>query len=297
MIQTPQRKLTQGLEIAIPSNDSLGEGPWWSTHSQSLWRVDMVEKLVHRWQPRENTHRHWTLPDEVGCFVPNEDETMGVVALRDGLYLLDLDSGDLSQIVELESGDNDNQFNDGKCDREGNFWVGSKHVSNAKPSGNLYRVDVHGRSLAMMNQIGVSNGIGWSPDNSICYYTDSARQIIWSLVIANDGIVSREVFVKDTVGYPDGLTVDAEGCVWSAKWDGGRVVRYTPDGEIDFELKMPVARPTSVMFGGDDLRQLFITSAKSDIGTEVMAGHVFVYDSKTHGIAETPFNYSSSKKA
>ena len=287
--------LAAGLEVAIASDDTLGEGPWWSTRSSSLWRVDIRKQLIHCWRPGDDTHREWALPDQVGCFVPSPNETAGVAALSDGMYWFDVQTGALTQIAELEGDIADNLFNDGKCDRSGNLWVGSKHVSDAKLTGHLYRIDTQCRVTQMLDRIGVSNGIAWSPDNKICYYTDSAQQTIWTMTTADGRITSREIFVKDTDGYPDGLTVDAEGCIWSAKWDGGRVVRYTPDGKIDTVLEMPVSRPTSVMFGGEDLGQLYITSARVDREHEAMAGHVFVFDSKTCGIAETPYDYNAEE--
>jgi sugar lactone lactonase YvrE len=287
--------LPSEVDVAIASDDLLGEGPWWSTHSHTLWRVDINNQRVHRWDPRSDLHKHWPLPDKVGCFVPNADESFGVAALSDGLHWLNLESGVLTRIVELEADLPDNLFNDGKCDRSGNLWVGSKHQRDEGRTGHLYCCDRRGNSRRTLSGIGISNGIGWSPDDTFCYYTDSGQRTIWKMRVGADGVRSREIFVEDTDCFPDGLTVDADGCVWSAKWDGSRVVRYTPDAKIDRIVELPVSRPTSVMFGGDDLTDLYITSARTGVPSEAMAGHVFVYRSRARdirGIAEVPFDYS-----
>ena len=137
-----------------------------------------------------------------------------------------------------------------------------------------------------------SNGIGWSPDNTTIYYTDSVKKRIYSLAFDGEKITNQQIFAEDTDCAPDGLTVDSEGGVWSAKWDGSRVVRYTPDKKVDITLDLPVSRPTSLIFGGPELTKLFITSASHDRTKESMAGHVFVYDSPIQGIAEVPYFYN-----
>ena len=286
---TPE-ELPEGVSIAINSRDALGEGPWWSQQSQSLWRVDIDGQLLHCWCAKDDSHTKWQLPKKVGCFVPNLKETAGVVALPDGLHWLELRDNKLTQIAELEANLFENVFNDGKCDRNGNFWFGSKHINNTDACGNLYKITPDCQVTLMHTGVGVSNGIGWSPDNEICYYTDSVKRTIWAIKFVDDSIGSKDIFVRDEVGYPDGLTVDSEGFVWSAKWDGGRVVRYSPGGEIDFVLTLPISRPTSVMFGGEDLSRLYITSAQPGNKSESLAGKVFVLQTGTRGLGEKSFN-------
>ncbi len=290
MIKNLPEELPEGVSIAISSQDCLGEGPWWSERSQSLWRVDVEQRLLHCWNTEKDSHTQWELPKTVGCFVPNLDETAGVVALSDGLYWLELKDNELTQIAELEADLSGNVFNDGKCDRHGNFWFGSKDIHNRDPSGNLYKIDPECQVTLIESGVGVSNGIAWSPNGEICYYTDSAKRTIWSMEVVDTRIISKDIFIRDEMDYPDGLTVDAEGFVWSAKWDGGRIVRYSPKGEIDFVLRLPVSRPTSVMFGGKDLTQLFITTAQADRNSQSMAGNVFVLQTGTKGLAEKSFN-------
>jgi sugar lactone lactonase YvrE len=279
------------VEVAFPSGDTIGEGPWWSVAEQALWRVDINGCQVYRWDPADDTQRAWALPDKVGCAVPCKSGTHCAVALADGIHLLDLETSELSLIVPLEQDREETLFNDGKCDRSGNFWLGSKHVQDEPHQGSLYKVDRDGSAMRLLDEITTSNGIGWSPDDAVCYYTDSGARTIWSMEVDETGVRSCEVFATDTLGVPDGLTVDTEGYVWSAKWDGGRVVRYAPTGDVDLVVEVPVSRPTSVMFGGADLTQLFITSARIGVESEPLAGHVFVYASQTRGLPEAPFDY------
>jgi sugar lactone lactonase YvrE len=149
----------------------------------------------------------------------------------------------------------------------------------------------------IISGIGVSNGLGWSPDNRLMYYTDSRKHTIWvyDFDLESGSISNQRVFAQTPSAYvPDGLTVDAEGYVWSAKWDGWKIVRYAPDGSIDQEVQLPVQRPTSCIFGGSDLMDLYITSASTGLSEiklkeQPQAGSVFVLESEVRGLPEPRF--------
>jgi sugar lactone lactonase YvrE len=155
-------------------------------------------------------------------------------------------------------------------------------------------LETNGRCRQIKTGIGISNGLGWSPDNRVMYYTDSAQRTIWAydFDLENGDISDQRVFARTPAEYvPDGLTVDAEGFIWSAKWDGWKVVRYAPDGSVDQEVRLPVQRPTSCTFGGTDLKRLFITSAstgltEAELQNQPLAGSVFVVDTDIMGIPE-----------
>jgi sugar lactone lactonase YvrE len=163
--------------------------------------------------------------------------------------------------------------------------------------GALYRLDPNGNYREVISGVGISNGLGWSPDNRLMYYTDSRKRTIWvyDFDFESGAISNQQIFVTTPQEYiPDGLTVDAEGYVWSAKWDGWKVVRYAPDGSVDIEVELPVQRPTSCIFGGSDLTDIFITSAstglsKSELAEQPLAGCVFIVDSGTKGLPEPRF--------
>ena len=166
-------------------------------------------------------------------------------------------------------------------------------------NGGLYCVETNLTFVKKKQAVGISNGLGWSPDNRVFYYTNSARRTIWSYDFnESSGEISNEMIFAQTpkAFVPDGLTVDSEGYIWSAKWDGWKVVRYSPDGKIDFELKLPVQRPTSCTFGGHDLNLLYITSARIgldeiSLSEQPLAGSVFVVKTNVYGIPEPKFGF------
>jgi sugar lactone lactonase YvrE len=204
--------------------------------------------------------------------------------------------GTVEPIVDPESHLPQTRFNDGKCDRNGRFWAGTMGTINGKPAGALYRFDADHSLHTMHHDISVSNGLGWSPDNRIMYYADSPTYNIYAYDFEPEtGTMSNErVFAHHKVGFPDGLTVDAEGYVWSARWDGWQVIRFAPDGSIDQVVEMPVQRPTSCVFGGSDLRQLYVTTAttglsEADLARQPLAGSVLVLDAGVSGLPEPLF--------
>jgi L-arabinonolactonase len=167
-----------------------------------------------------------------------------------------------------------------------------------KATGSLYRLDLDLSIHCADTGFFCSNGVGWSPDNRTMYFTDSMVRTIWAYEfdLRTGALGARRTFaqLQDHDGVPDGLTVDSEGFVWSAIWNGWRVIRYAPDGTIDNEIPMPVQRPSSCMFGGPDLKTLFITSACVELGWKSLqkgplAGALFAFESNVAGLPETVF--------
>jgi sugar lactone lactonase YvrE len=220
-----------------------------------------------------------------------------VVALRTGLAFLDLNNSDITPICDLEMDLPFTRFNDGKCDRQGRFWAGTMDEEYPKQRASLYRLDQDGSCVKIRGNVGISNGLGWSPDNKVFYYTDSTVNTIYAYDFnAEDGKISNErIFFETTGNYsPDGLTVDSDGFVWSAMWNGWKVVRFSPDGKVDKEIALPVQRPTSCTFGGFELSDLYITSARMDLTEEELkkqpdAGSVLVLRTKMKGLPEPKF--------
>lgn len=283
------------VTVAYESKDILGEGPVWSPEEQALYWIDIDFPSVQRWKPETGEFRRWMMRSAIGSFAFCEDGRM-VVALRDGLFFFDPESHEFEKISDPEEDKPDNRFNDGKVDRQGRFWAGTLHNEEVEARGSLYLMNHNLEVTTMRENNIISNGIGWSPDNQTIYFTDSGTQTIYAYDFEPEtGKMSHErIFARDTDCFPDGLTVDAEGYVWSAKWDGWKVVRYTPDGQIDQEIRLPVQRPTSVMFGGPDLSQLYITSAsvrltEEELALQPLAGHLFVLQTGTRGLPETKF--------
>ena len=285
------------VRVALACADELGEGPWWDVDRQVLWRVDIEGRKVHRWSPETGEQASWETPERVGCFVPGASGRGGIAALSSALAWIEFDAPkdhELMWLLDTYVPGEGIRFNDGKCDRYGRLWVGTMVEGDGVPrdSGALYsyqgevpmRVDVTG--------VNISNGLGWSPDERAFYYTDSGAQTIWVYDLHSDGALGdRRVFAKDDDCFPDGLTVDSAGYVWSAKWNGSRVVRYAPDGRVDRTIELPVRRPTSVMFGGADLDVLYITSAWQGLRDRgELDGHLFECSPGVKGLPETPFD-------
>jgi sugar lactone lactonase YvrE len=278
------------LDVAREARNVLGEGPVWDEREQALYWVDIVAPAVHRLDPATDTVLTWPIDADVGCVVLRE-QGGAVVALRTGIQLLDFETGTLTPLCNPPRDEARNRFNDGKCDARGRLWAGTLDDL-AEPRGALYRIEPDGSCTEALSGVACSNGLGWSPDGRTFYYTDSWTHRIdaYDFDEEHGTLAGRRLFARDEDGaVPDGLAVDSEGFVWSAKWDGWRVVRYAPDGSVDAALAVPVQRPTSVAFGGRDLDRLFVTSARiglsdAELAAGPLAGAVFVVDAGVRGI-------------
>ena len=285
------------------ANAILGEGPSWDpTHSVLYW-VDIKRPAVFRFDPALGQTGHWPMPFAIGCVAPTGDGRL-VFADAHGFGFLNLETGELVRILDPEPDRPENRFNDGKVDRAGRFWAATMHDPCKQPTGSLYRLDGDLSVKRVDSGFICSNGLGWSPDDRSMYFTDSMLRTIWAYEFDSPtgALGARRVFAKlaDNDGVPDGLTVDSEGFVWVAIWDGRRVIRYAPDGSIDRQVMMPVHRPSSCMFGGQDLKTLYITSACVELAWSalkegVLAGALFALDCDVAGLPESVFQLSSQE--
>jgi sugar lactone lactonase YvrE/DNA-binding IclR family transcriptional regulator len=290
----------KSVTCAVPSTAFLGEGPVWS--NGSLYWIDILGPALHRSNPVTGSDQILALPEIVGAFAETNGGKL-VIGGRSGFAFLDPDTGEQMPIANPEEDKPNNRFNDGKCDRLGRFWAGTMDMDVAPGAGSLYRLDGDGSVHRMETGLGISNGIGWSPDDRDMYFTDSlARTIfIYDFDLGSGTIRNRRVFAQasEHMGVPDGLTVDAEGYVWSAQWDGWQLIRYAPDGRIDRTVSVPVPRPTSCTFGGPNLSTLYVTSARIRLTAQQLAeaplsGSVFAIDAGVRGMPDEVF---AAKKA
>jgi sugar lactone lactonase YvrE len=254
------------VELVLDARAILGEGAAWHAPSQKLYWVDIMAPAVHIYNPADGTDRVIPVNQPVGTLAPRAQGGL-VLALKDGLYFMDEDSGALEFIADPESHLPGNRFNDGKCDPGGRFWAGTMGEPG---SGSLYRLDADRSLHRMQTGITTSNGMTWSPDALTMYYTDTPTLEIWAYDydLASGAIRNRRTAVRVAPedGNPDGMTIDAEGMLWVAMWEGWQVVRYNPTtGEKLGSIPMPVARVTSVAFGGPGLDELYITTAHMNI--------------------------------
>jgi xylono-1,5-lactonase len=273
----------------------LGEGPVWVARERALYWVDIKGLKIFRLD-EEGQLLEWPTRMRVGSIAPRKSGGF-IAGTEDGIAAVNLEQRRFDIIDNPEADQPGNRFNDGKLDRQGNFWAGTMDDNERADSGTLYRVRPDLKVETIDRGYRVTNGPAFSPDGSIMYHNDSARQLTYRFEIGSDGAArDRSVFLqfKQGEGFPDGMTVDAEGCLWIALWDGWSVRRYSPDGEWLESIKMPVARPTSCAFGGRDLDKLYVTSASIGLDEEAIemqpnAGGLFIVTPGVQGIADVPF--------
>jgi len=285
-----------GLRSALGLRAKLGEGPVWHRDERALYWVDVFKPSVNRFDPATGENRAIAAPEPVHAVALTGG--MSLIAVLDAsLAYCDFASGRYEPIVTLIDGVATN-LNDGRCDRAGRFWVGAKARDWESPLGALFRLDRDGSIHRMEEGIKLSNGLGWSPDNRAMYYIDSAPGEIYAydFDFPTGAIANRRVLVRvpKEAGLPDGMTVDAAGFLWVAQWGGARVVRYDPDGKIERTIAVPASRPTSCMFGGNDLTTLFITSgtmrmSAAELAAEPQAGNLFALETDIEGLPEPHF--------
>jgi sugar lactone lactonase YvrE len=238
----------------------------------------------------------WEMPERISSFALREEGGL-IVAFASGLALYDFVNGGIEWIARPDKNPR-NRFNEGKCDRRGRFWAGTMDDRMSQHSASLFRVDPDLTVHRMLGEIGISNCFVWSLENDAFYFADSMDRRIYRFDYdhAAGRIANRSLFTDTTAQnvVPDGGTIDEEGFIWNAQWDGWRVVRYAPDGRIDRIVEMPVQKPTSCMFGGPDLATLYVTSAVWDLTPDKLkdqpaAGGLFALDLGIRGVPEPRF--------
>lgn len=237
----------------------LSEGPvWWPAWGGLRW-VDIEAGDVLRLGDGGTLER-WHVGTRAAAVRPRRDGAM-VVALERGFGLAGDWGSPIEALPELWSGEHI-RFNDGACDPDGRFWCGTMRYDTAPGDGALFRLDPDGSAVRVIEGIGLSNGLSWTPDGTAAYYVDTLLPRVDRFDYYDGALHDRREFVSipDGCGQPDGLTVDAEGGVWVALWDGGAVHRYGPDGSLDFVVEVDEPKTTSAAFGGADLDELFITA-------------------------------------
>ncbi len=273
----------------------LGEGPVWVAREQALYWLDIKGRKLFRLRSG-GTVEQWDTPFRIGSLAPRSSGGF-IAGTEHGLAHVHPEGGRWELLFDPEEERASNRFNDGKVDRVGRFFAGTMDDSEAEASGAFYRIDPSLRCTRVDDGYKVTNGPAFSPDGRRMYANDSALQLTYVYdVLANGTPVNRRVLTRfdEGEGYPDGMTVDAEGCLWIAFWDGWCVRRLSAEGERLAEFRMPVARPTSCAFGGLMLDRLYVTSASIGLSdeerqTQPNAGGLFMLDAGVTGIAELPF--------
>ncbi|MFJ8537742.1 SMP-30/gluconolactonase/LRE family protein [Streptomyces sp. NPDC093591] len=275
-------------EVAIQAEAELGEGPTWDPVSGRLIWIDILGSRIHTYDPVSGRRSVRTTPQHIGAVKPRAGGGL-VLNLRDGVGLLDPDDTFRWLHHEPVPG---RRANDAAVAPDGSLWAGTMRYDEAPGGGTLSRVTGDGSVEVVLDDVAVSNGTGWSPDGSLMYYIDSPTRRVDVFDHVDGSVADRRPFVEieDGAGFPDGLTVDAEGCVWVALWEGSAVRRYTPDGELDRVIPLPVPRVTACAFAGPELTDLYITTARVGLASPPpLAGSVFVVPGAGTGLAQPAF--------
>lgn len=285
------------IELLSDAKASLGEGPLWDVAEQRLYWIDSLGKRIHRCDARGAGPRSWDVPENIGSMALREAGG-AVCALHDGFYSFDFDSGVAEKIVDPDPGKPRIRLNDGKVDRQGRFLAGYMDVEECEPLCKLFRLDRDFTVTELDRDIVCSNGPCWSPDGGTFYFADTTVKTIYAYDYDQEtGAVSnRRDFAsfEGQRGFPDGATVDSEGYIWSVEVYSGRLIRFTPDGQVDRMVGLPVNSTTSICFGGADLDIAYITSMARPIDgvlpKEKEAGGLFaVYGLGVTGLPEPRF--------
>ncbi|XID95864.1 SMP-30/gluconolactonase/LRE family protein [Paenibacillaceae bacterium WGS1546] len=285
-------------EVLPVAKSVLGEGPLWIPDEDQLVWVDIESGRIHLYAPGTGNYRSVAVGQRIGAVVKAEDGRM-VCAMESGFAFLDLAGGGLEPIADPEAHLPGNRFNDGKVDPAGRFWAGTMPMDGGGAAGSLYRLDGDGSVARMVGEIGCSNGLGWSPDGRTMYYIDTPTRRIdrfdYDAISGNIGNRRTAAVIPREHGYPDGMTVDAEGMLWVACWDGYGVSRIDPaTGKLLERLELPVARVTSCCFGGESLDELYITSAsvglsEEQLRREPLSGSLFMHKPGVKGLPATEY--------
>lgn len=282
------------VEVALGARAVLGEGPGWDPATGRLVWVDILSSEVHLFDPDSGRDVVQPTPQHVGAARPRAGGGL-VLNLRDGVGLRDVDGGFRWLLHDPVP---DRRGNEAVVDPRGHLWAGTMRYDEAPGGGTLSRIAPDGTATPVLDSVTVSNGTGWSPDGRLMYYADSPtrRVDVFDSDPDTGEVIGRRTFaeIEPGAGFPDGMAVDADGCLWVALWDGGAVRRYTPDGRLDREVAVPARRPTAVAFGGPDLADLYVTTARIGLDEETLAaeplsGSVLVVPGAGRGLPGTPF--------
>ena len=277
--------MSHGAEQLTPALAYHGEGPVWDDVLRKLLWVDMLRGDLLSTEPGGDTQRDH-VSDVLGCVIPRA--AGGHVLATERGFALRAADGELTTLPDVWA-DPTVRMNDGACDAQGRFFCGSMAYGAAPGRGSLYRLDPDLTVHLVHGGVTISNGIGWAPDGTKAYYIDSPTQRI---DVCSPDLSHREQFVSipTEAGTPDGLTVDSDGGVWVALWGGAAVHRYSPSGELDAVITLPVAQVSSCAFGGDDLDTLFITTSAENLSDpEPEAGALFAVQAGVRGLPTLVF--------
>ncbi|GAO39896.1 putative gluconolactonase [Sphingomonas changbaiensis NBRC 104936] len=276
-------------ELILSAKAELGEGPRWHRAERRLYWVDIARRELHRFDPATGTDENRVFDQPVGCFAFRKAGGL-LLAMKDGFATIDAwDASPVPFGDAVLAGKPDYRFNDGRTDPWGRFWVGSVDTTKQTGEAALYRIDRDGRVTWIEGEMLTCNGAAFTIDGSRFAHANTPSHALRIYDVENRKLTNRRTFHQWPIGEgrPDGGSFDEAGFYWTALFDGGRVARLSPDGDVVEEVALPVSRPTMIVFGGDDRRTAFVTSARVD--GERQSGGIFSFAVDVPGVPEWPF--------
>ncbi len=281
-------------DLLLKIDAKLGEGAIWDAHNQKLHWVDIEGYAFNVADPETGINKTYPLPKKPGTVVPIDTENV-LIAIQDGLIILNIPTGEIEYRLNTDIHLQHNQrFNDGKCDPSGRFWVGTLSMDGVQEVSSLYCVDNDLSLQQKIEGVSISNGLTWSFDGAIMYYIDTpTSQVVQYDFDVYTGAISNKkvvVTIPKEMGYPDGMTIDSNGMLWIALWDGFGVIQCDPStGELLQKVNVPAPKAASCAFGGKNLDHLYITTASVDMTPEELeqyplAGSLFVANVGATGV-------------
>lgn len=293
------------VDVLVEKKCALGEGVWWNPDQKQLSWFDGFGNEFYIYDPEEKQNKTFAINSKIGCAIPAKTKDAFVMCLQDGIYLFNTKSGALNLINNIEQEIENNRLNDGACDSRGTLWFGSMSMTANQEdrefeiTGSFYSLTPEGKLKKYFGGVGISNGIAWNSRETLMYYVDSTTQCIFSFKfdVENKEISEKKVVVEipSDEGIPDGMTIDAEGMLWVAHFGGGCISRWNPHTSKRLgEISLPVTNVTCCCFGGPDLADLYITTARTGLSKvqlrkEPLAGSLFHANPGVKGTIQNRF--------
>lgn len=279
-------------EIVADPQCKLGEGPLWHPTEKRLYWTDILGNRLYWFDPARRQHGVACEGHSIGGFTIQADGSLLLFIERGGVRLWR--NGKLSTVMEEIAEERNSRFNDVIADPAGRVFCGT--MPSKDHLGSLYRLDRDGQLTKILDDIGCSNGMGFTPDRKQMYYTDSARREIslFDYDAASGAISNRRLFVRtpEGEGVPDGMTVDADGFVWCAKWDGCCLLRFDPYGKEVLRIPFPAKKVSCVTFGGEDYRDMYVTTAGGEHRAAEGSGAGALFRLRMGGVRGVPEFFS-----
>lgn len=281
------------MECVWPLEASLGEGPFWSDAEKGLWFVDIFQQRIHCFEPHTAAKQSWSAPGKVSFILP-EAKGSFLVGLPGAVARFRTERNTFEVVARLEEDHPKNRLNDACIDPRGRLWFGTMDEDGQSKSASLYRWGAESAPTRVDTGYCISNGPAFSPDGRTFYATDTLDRVIYRFAVTEDGqLRGKTVFLQfqPSDGYPDGTTVDAEGCLWVAFYGGWSIRRFSPDGKPIRAVKLPCANVTKMAFGGEGLKTAFVTTARTgldpqELQKQPLAGGLFAFEAGVAGLPQ-----------